>query len=52
VAPSLGIQAADIPFGTTTTLLFTAPTQPGSYQFWCAIPGHAEAGMVGEVIVK
>src|SRR4029079_3379680 len=25
---------------------------PGEYDFHCAIPGHAEAGMVGKLIVK
>jgi uncharacterized cupredoxin-like copper-binding protein len=27
-------------------------TQPGRFQFACLIPGHFEAGMVGNVIVK
>jgi plastocyanin len=25
---------------------------PGEYEYHCAIPGHAEAGMVGKLIVK
>lgn len=28
------------------------PTKPGSYEFFCAIPGHKEAGMVGTLIVR
>jgi uncharacterized cupredoxin-like copper-binding protein len=31
---------------TTLTL-----TQPGTYTFYSAIPGHREAGMVGTLIV-
>ena len=25
--------------------------QPGRYVFWCTIPGHRDAGMVGELVV-
>jgi len=28
------------------------PTKPGSYEFFCAIPGHKEAGMVGMLEVR
>jgi uncharacterized cupredoxin-like copper-binding protein len=53
ISPSLGVNSVeDVPIGKTTPLSFTAPTAPGAYQFWCNIPGHAEAGMVGEVIVQ
>ena len=31
-------------------LIFTAP--PGTYTFYCTIPGHQEAGMVGQLIVE
>jgi uncharacterized cupredoxin-like copper-binding protein len=27
-------------------------TQPGAYTFYCAIPGHRGAGMIGTLIVK
>jgi uncharacterized cupredoxin-like copper-binding protein len=27
-------------------------TEPGRYPFSCTIPGHTEAGMVGELVVK
>jgi nitrite reductase (NO-forming) len=27
-------------------------TQPGTYTFYCAIPGHREVGMVGSLIVE
>ncbi|MDE3074682.1 MAG: cupredoxin domain-containing protein [Chloroflexota bacterium] len=51
-SPALQVKATDVPAGKTTEVTFTAPSQAGTYQFWCSIPGHAEAGMVGEVIVK
>jgi azurin len=33
------------------TVDFTAPTQPGTYPFICSFPGHAMAGMRGELVV-
>ncbi len=41
-----------IPAGTTKTVTFTAPSQPGNYQVICTVPGHFEAGMVGQLTVK
>ncbi|MBN8654437.1 MAG: cupredoxin domain-containing protein [Anaerolineae bacterium] len=37
--------------GETSTLTFT-PTEPGTYQIICSVPGHKDAGMIGELIVK
>lgn len=37
--------------GETSTLIFT-PTEPGTYQIICSVPGHKDAGMTGELIVK
>ena len=34
-----------------STLEFTAAT-PGTYQVYCAEPGHREAGMVGTLVVQ
>jgi plastocyanin len=39
-----------IPTGTPALALFT-PTTPGTYTFYCHIPGHREAGMVGTLVV-
>jgi uncharacterized cupredoxin-like copper-binding protein len=52
VAPSLGAaEKIVVQPGQTGRATFTAPSAAGRYQFWCPEPGHAEAGMVGEVIV-
>jgi azurin len=31
---------------------FNAPTVPGRYPYFCSFPGHFQAGMKGELIVK
>ncbi|MCL4394533.1 MAG: cupredoxin domain-containing protein [Chloroflexi bacterium] len=38
--------------GKSVSQTFQAPTTPGTYQFYCDEPGHKEAGMVGQLIVK
>lgn len=40
----------DINGGESTQL--TVDLQPGSYEMYCAIPGHREQGMEGEVTVE
>ena len=40
----------NLPAGTTTAVTFT-PTKAGTYYFWCNLPGHAQAGMVGKLTV-
>ena len=36
--------------GATNTLTFT-PTKPGTYEFFCTVAGHKDAGMVGTMTV-
>ena len=33
------------------TVTFTAPTEPGRYEFICSFPGHYQVGMKGVLIV-
>jgi uncharacterized cupredoxin-like copper-binding protein len=37
--------------GKTGEVEFT-PTKAGTYTFYCTVPGHKDAGMVGSLIVK
>lgn len=47
VDPELHVAAAA---GTAGTVEFTAG-HTGTYEFFCSVPGHKEAGMVGRLIV-
>jgi plastocyanin len=38
--------------GTGGTSTFTATLKPGTYEFLCDVPGHAQAGMKGTLTVK
>ena len=37
--------------GDTSVMVFTAHT-PGTYNYYCSIPGHRDAGMEGTIIVE
>lgn len=37
--------------GEQLTVTFT-PTEPGTYEFYCSVPGHLEEGMVGKLVVN
>ena len=37
--------------GATGTVDFT-PSEAGTYEFYCTIEGHKEAGMVGTLVVE
>jgi nitrite reductase (NO-forming) len=45
----LGV-SVDIAPGSTEETVINAP--PGTYEYYCNIPGHKEAGMVGSLIVE
>lgn len=45
----LGIDVDEAP-GTTEEIVVNAPA--GEYEFYCNVPGHREAGMVGTLIVS
>lgn len=45
----LDLHVATQPNGVST-LTFT-PTEAGEYEFFCSVPGHKEAGMIGKLIV-
>ncbi|MGI8405849.1 MAG: cupredoxin domain-containing protein, partial [Thermomicrobiales bacterium] len=47
---SLGIKTAPLNNGDYSTISSALP--PGTYDFYCPIPGHKEAGMVGTLIVE
>ncbi len=46
----LGINV-DMPVGETVEVNIPGNALPGTYKFICNIPGHKEAGMVGELLV-
>jgi uncharacterized cupredoxin-like copper-binding protein len=52
---SFDIDAFDVhvtmPINAPALALFT-PNAPGTYTFYCRIPGHTEAGMTGTLIVE
>jgi len=38
--------------GETVEVTFTAPTEPGEYEYICSFPGHYAAGMKGFLVVE
>ena len=49
---SLGAVAIGVDPGTTRAITFNAPTKAGEYTFRCDVPGHAQRGETGKMIVK
>jgi nitrite reductase (NO-forming) len=45
VIDALGVQSDTVSAGGTTTVTINA--EAGDYEFYCGVPGHKEAGMVG-----
>ncbi|MBX3032056.1 MAG: PQQ-dependent sugar dehydrogenase [Chloroflexi bacterium] len=48
--PDLDVKTPDLQPGESGSVVIDLP--PGTYEFWCAIPGHREAGMTGTFIVE
>jgi plastocyanin len=40
-----------MPANNQVTASFTA-TRPGTFDFYCGVPGHQQAGMVGKIVVE
>lgn len=38
--------------GTNATVKLTLTLKPGTYTFYCTVPGHAAAGMKGKLVVS
>jgi uncharacterized cupredoxin-like copper-binding protein len=47
---ALNIHTGEIASGTTKTITINAA--PGSYEYYCSIPGHKQAGMTGTLTVQ
>lgn len=51
VVDELGIDV-DAPAGETVPATIPADAAPGEYEFYCSVPGHAQAGMVGTLVIE
>lgn len=47
---ALNVRSGNLQPGQSTTVTIDAPA--GTYTYYCAIPGHRQAGMVGTLTVK
>lgn len=48
----LGIKEVTPSNGDTVTITIPNDAQPGEFEFYCSVPGHKEAGMVGTLTVE
>ncbi|HLN63036.1 MAG TPA: cupredoxin domain-containing protein [Symbiobacteriaceae bacterium] len=51
VIPDLNAKSRQVMPGDTVKLVFTA-AKAGSFRFYCDVPGHKDAGMVGAITVQ
>jgi plastocyanin len=51
VIQELGVSLGPVPGGQTASGSFT-PASAGSFEYYCDVPGHREAGMVGTLTVN
>lgn len=42
----------NVRFGTGKATVRFTPDRPGQFEYYCAIPGHRERGMIGTLIVE
>lgn len=49
--PAFDVKTETIIPGESNSIRFT-PTEPGTYEFRCEVPGHAAAGMIGTLKVQ
>jgi plastocyanin len=47
-----GVNAKGAVVQSGGTSKFTATLKPGTYTFFCSVPGHRQGGMVGKLVVK
>lgn len=52
VVDEFGFNEPLAPGAEAVTVTIPADAAPGEYRFYCSIPGHAESGMVGTLIVE
>lgn len=50
--PKLSAVSIGSSAGETRAISFNAPTEAGEYTFYCGVPGHANRGETGKMIVK
>ncbi|MBE3597381.1 MAG: cupredoxin domain-containing protein [Limnochordaceae bacterium] len=50
--PDLKVETGQLQTGQEKTLTFQAPSKPGEYNIMCTVPGHAQLGMTGKLIVR
>ena len=48
--PDTGADTGQVQPGQSGTAVVNLA--PGTYQYWCSIPGHKDAGMVGTITVQ